>query len=167
MSDIAKEIYTQFKKQELLGVAKELEISIQGNENTRALSAIILKDLEENGIPEDILSVSDIMFELLVTAEYIDEDGNLLEENAETAVEEVPAEAAEVVEQEIPDWICFSYADPRDPACNKCNLYDACWIRRIELRPACFGKEYNAGHPECQACLEAPYCKTQKEKENG
>ena len=165
MTDVVKEVYTQFKKQELQDVARELEISIKGSENTRALSAIILKDLEENGIPEDIQSVSDTMFELLIAAEYIDEDGKLLEDE-EALPEEDPVD---VVAQDIPDWICFSYADPRDPACNKCRLYDTCWARRIELRTAmeCFGKDYHAGEPECQECLEATYCRTQKEKENG
>ncbi len=158
---LEKDIYTQFSKKELIDVARELEISVAGNETTRSLASIILKDLDENGIPENLDEISDGLFELLVTADFIDEDGNVVESSEdETAVPQ-----DDIVEMEIPDWICFSYADPRDPACNKCKLYNPCWQKRLTVRPECYGKRYSANEPECQVCIEAPYCK--KETENG
>lgn len=161
--DLTREVYSQFSKKELLDVAKELEITATGSETTRSLSAVILKDLEENGIPEDLSEVSDALYELLVTAEYIDENGNVIED--ETVSEGESESVAVTVVDEIPDWLCFSYADPRDPSCNKCKLYDPCWKKRVEKRPACFGKRYDRTDPECQSCIEAPYC--MKETQNG
>lgn len=163
LAKLSKEVYSQFNKQELQKVAKELEISASANETTRNLATAILKDLQENGIPEDLAEASDTLYDLLVAAEYIDENGNVLGE--EETVAEGESVSVNLPEMEIPDWICFSYADPRDPSCNKCKLYDPCWKKRVEKRPACFGKMYNRSEQECQSCIEAPYCV--KETENG
>lgn len=159
MSDL-RNIYGKFKKYELQEVAQELDISISGTETTRKLASIVLQDLEENGIPEELESISDTLYELLRVAEFIDEDGNVIE--YEEQFEEVVQEESS---QDIPDWICFSYADLRDPACNRCKLYTRCWDRRLQLRPDCFGKGFNADDPECSVCIEAPYCK--KEMKDG
>lgn len=145
VDEIAKGLYSQFSKKELHEVASELEISIDGSETTRVLARKILGDINENGVPENLEEISDTLFELLVAAEFIDEDGNIIEEapsGEETATAIIPAD-------EIPDWKCFSYADPRDPACNKCKLYEPCWKRRVEIRPSCFGKFYAENDPEC------------------
>ena len=156
--DLAKDIYSQFSKKELIAVAQELEIKVAGSETTRSLAAVILKDLEENGIPENIGDISETLVELLQTAEFIDEEGNILEGEEESVAGPVVPDVKVEEVVEIPDWICFSYADPRDPACNKCKLYDPCWNRRVALRPECFGKRYLASDAECQACIEATYC---------
>lgn len=152
----AKDIYTQFSKQELLAMTVELGVDGKPHMSTRDLSGLLLKDLDENGIPEDLDAISDKLYELLFVAEYIDEDGNVLE-GEEAEPEKEPVEQVTKVD-EIPNWICFSYADPRDPACQKCRLYDRCWEARLGKRPECFGKLYDSAHPECQKCIEAVYC---------
>jgi len=155
-----KDIYTQFNKKELLACADELGIVGEtAQASAKLLSDVILKDLEENGIPENLEDISDSLFELLVAAEYIDEEGNLLDSTEEEEKSIVPV----VVVEDIPDWVCFGYAEPRDPACNKCRLYDACWVRRIDKRPQCFGKMYAVDAQECRECGESYYCKLEKE----
>jgi hypothetical protein len=151
---IVRDIISQFKKSELLEISKELEISVAGTETTRLLAAMIIEDMEQNGIPESG-DVSDSLYELLIVAEYIDEDGNALDGEV---VE------SEQFEEDIPDWICFSYADPRDPACQKCKLYDLCTKKRLESRPSCFGKLYSSTEPECEVCIESIMCEKESNK---
>lgn len=153
-----REIYSQFKKDELLSVAAELGLKISQEIPIRAVTQAIIDDLTENGIPEDLGEVSDTLYQFLVVAEYIDDDGNILEEEEEN-------EESDEVEEDVPDWLCFGYADSRDPACNKCTLYSRCTQVRISNRPECFGISYNQNEPECQMCIEAPFCK--KEIKNG
>lgn len=148
-----KDIYSQFKKDELLSVAKELEVNITPEKAIRVVTQTILDDIQANGVPEDISEISDTLFEFLMVAGYIDEDGNILEDEEETTEDTVDEE------DEVPDWLCYGYADSRDPACNKCSLMDKCTLVRISNRPECFGIAYAPNEPECQICIEAPFCR--------
>lgn len=152
MGDL-KEIYSQFKKSELLDITKELEMSVDASTPITVVTEAILTDIDTNGVPEDLEDISDILFEFLVVAGYIDEEGNILEKE-EVAEQKTVVE----VEEEIPDWICFSYYEVRDPACKVCKLAARCEKARISKRPECFGISYNQHEPECQMCIEAPYC---------
>jgi len=157
---IVKSVYTQFSKTELLSVIRELDIYMNESsiDSKEDMSALILKDIEGNGLPY-LDDASDILFELLIVAEYIDEEGNVLGD-----VEEYLEKDVDLDEVDIPDWLCFSYADPRDPSCKKCNLYDKCWDARVQARPSCFGL-YSKNDPECEVCIESHYC--EKESVNG
>jgi hypothetical protein len=118
---------------------------------------MVISNIEEDGVPE-MEGISDTLAEFLHVCGFVDEDGNIIED------EESVDEEEETVE-EIPDWMCFGYADSRDPACGKCKLYDRCKTTRIANRPECFGISYNENAPECRECIEAPFCKKEVQKQ--
>jgi hypothetical protein len=162
-----KELYTQFNKAELVQVAEELDLDIDPQRmSNRQISKKILGDLDDNGVPEAD-DCSELLNELLYAAEYIDEQGELLEE-VDTETEEIEEEPEVVEEQELPEElpVCFSFADERDPACNRCKVKPACLEARIINRPPCFGKHYDENAVECQGCMEAINCKPLSLKEN-
>jgi len=142
----------QFSKEEILAVAQELGLKVKLSDRASLVLEMIQGDIEANGVPETD-ECSDLLFEFLFNADIIDEDGNTvgekeaIEESEETAVE------VEVVKPE-----CFSFADRRDPACNRCRLLEECAIVRIRNRPACYGRLFDKGAEECKVCIEAPFC---------
>jgi len=98
------------------------------------------------------------MDEFLYVAEYIDDEGNLLEEEEDEQIEDVSTqvEEAKEVDQTPPD--CYTFADERDPACKKCKLVRECVLARIDNRPLCFGQFFDDTAEECKVCIEAPLC---------
>jgi len=163
---VVKELYTQFKKVELVEVAKDLDIKIDPRrQSNRQISKEILKDLEANGVPE-VDDCSDLTNELLFVAGYIDEQGELIEEvDIEQDDED---EEVEVVEEDLPEKLppCFTFADERDPACKRCKVKIPCLEQRIINRPPCFGRYYNKHAEECEGCMEAVNCKPLSLQEN-
>ena len=154
--DIAKQVYKDYKKAELLSIARELELDVSVQQRAVSLSKMILKDLEDNGIP-DTEDCSDELYELLVMAKYIDDDGNITEDDEEDLSENNDTEEVEDTTQGLPE--CYSLADSRDPACSRCRVYDDCLKSRISNHPDCFGKLYEKHSEECGVCIEAPQCK--------
>ena len=157
--ETTKEIYTQFSKTELVDAAKSLDLDINPqNMSNRQISKKILEDLNTNGVPE-VEDCSEILLELLYVAKYVDENGELLEE-----VDREPEETEPIVEEAIEvegivEPICFSFADERDPACNRCKVKAACLEARVANRPPCYGLHYDGNSIECQGCMEAVNCK--------
>lgn len=145
-----RSVYKQFEKTELLKIAKELGLDLRADERSVVMVEKLFQDISKEGVPEPS-ECSDLLFEFLVTAEYIDEEGNILEE-AEGKESEAEGEAA------VENPVCFSYADDRDPSCQKCKVFDACMRTRISSRPECFGKLYVEHDEQCKACLEALPC---------
>jgi len=146
-----KSVYSQFKKEELISIAVELGLEVSDDVRSKELVSAIYKDIDTNGLPDtDDKSCSDAMFEFLVTAEYIDDNGNVLTEQKEDEEEE------EVPEDRLPK--CFTYADERDPSCQRCRVFDRCMKERIKLRPICYGKLYDSRDEQCKICLEALPC---------
>jgi len=144
-------VHRLFKKSELQEIAQELDIDI-GRLNTRQLVLAIVNDIEDQGIP-DTDDCSELLFEFLLNVDFIDEDGEILEEQKP---EQVPVLLEEGESVENPE--CFSFAEIRDPACKRCTIYDRCLEARERARPACFGKSYSAQSEECRACIEANAC---------
>lgn len=151
MDKALKDIVTQFKKKELLEISEELGLEYTVDSRSSEMAGGILANLDQNGIPEAD-DCSDLMFEFLVAAEYMDEEGNILEEE-ENEVEKTE----EVKEIVLPE--CYTFEDDRDPSCMKCRVKDACKVERINHRPECFGISYFDKAEECVACLEASFCK--------
>lgn len=145
------DLISQFDKDEILKVAGELGLLFKIGDRSSVLMEMILKDIDENGVP-DTGECSDLMFEFLVNAEIVDEDGKIIEEVVSGDKTEEPA----MLEQEVPE--CYSYADERDPACNRCKLMIDCMKVRISNRPECFGRLFDRNAEECKVCLEAPFC---------
>lgn len=143
-SDIVK----RFGKSNLINVAEELGIEVGSSVRAVKLVEIIEDDLYTNGVPEDM---SEVLEDLAFVLGFIDEDGNLIDDEDDEEEEEV------IEEGDLPG--CWGYADDRDPACNKCKIYDMCMKERIALRPPCFGKMYDSHSPECECCIEALDCK--------
>lgn len=158
-----KEIQTQFTKDELLQVARELGIVVDISVMYRNILNTVINDLEENGIPEPD-DCSELMLEFLYVLDYIDEEGEPIlevyveEEEWEDGEEEESVDEEYDIEQIKKEVHCFSYADSLDPSCNRCKVFDLCMKAREELRPDCFGT-YSDTDPDCAACLEMSLCK--------
>lgn len=143
----AKTVYTQFQKRELISIAQEMDLTVDIGTRASDIVAAIYADIEENGVPDTSdESLSDTLLEFLVAAEYIDENGNVIGEEDEQ----------EISDDELPT--CFTYADERDPSCQKCRVFDKCMAERVKSRPKCFGKLYKSTDEQCAACLEALPC---------
>lgn len=148
--DLARDLYRQFNKEELINIAKELELPHK-NRQASTLVKYILEDVEKNGVPEAD-DCSDVALEFLLAAGYIDEEGNLLDDEYE------PDEEVEDLEELSKTHECYTLADERDPACNRCKLLVICKQSRLDNRPECFGQLYDVNAEECKACIEAPFC---------
>lgn len=151
MTAAVDEVSKQFTKKELHKIAEELEIGVDIGASATSIVSTVIGDLDENGVPE-IEDCSDLLAEFLVAAEYIDENGNPVQEEEEKSSEEPVIDDAKKPE-------CFGFQDSRDPACAKCKVVAACTKERVRTRPTCFGKLFKAHDPECQACLEFAECK--------
>lgn len=164
MVDIAS-LYRDFSKPELLKICKELELTAQPTENTRKLVDKIVTDIETNGLPEPSQS-SKLLFEFMLTGEWIDAKGQVPEEGlSEEEIEVIPTDAdQEECTQELSKPTCFSLHDDRDPACRKCKVAADCAKARISSRPACYGKLFDNRTVECQACIEAVFCNQIKQE---
>jgi hypothetical protein len=142
-----RDLYRQFEKQELLDVAEQLEIPSDGS--AKVLTQRILDDIKASGVPE-ANECSDLVFEFLVAAEIIDEDGNTIEK------EEKEEEETDTLPDNLPE--CYTFADRRDPACQRCRVVKVCEEQRISNRPECFGLLHSDVAEECKVCIEAPQC---------
>lgn len=159
----AQTVHRLFKKSELQGIARELDIEV-GRLNTRQLVLAIVNDIEDQGIP-DADDCSDDLFEFLLNIDFIDEDGEVLEKTKEPEsgpfdLEELPEEREPRNSNHLPlkNPECFSFAEIRDPACKRCLIFDQCSVARKRARPACFGKSYSPESEECRGCIEASAC---------
>jgi len=149
-------LYKEFNKSEIIEVAKELELSTKVTQSAKVITNMVLDDLNDEGVPEEC---SELMDEFLYVAGYIDDDGNLLEEEEEDEqIEDVSTQVDEAKEVDQTPPGCYTFADERDPACKKCKLVRECVLARIDNRPLCFGQFFDDTAEECKVCIEAPLC---------
>jgi D-alanyl-D-alanine carboxypeptidase len=150
-------LYKEFNKSEIIEIAKELELETKVTQSAKVMTNMILDDLNDEGVPEEC---SELMNEFLYVAGYIDDDGDLLEEEEDEQIEDVSTQVDEVKEAEEVDQKpdCFTFADERDPACKKCKLVRECVLARVDNRPLCFGQFFDDTAEECKVCIEAPLC---------
>jgi hypothetical protein len=66
-----KEIYSQFKKDELLQIAAELELKITPEVSTRQITQMVISNIEEDGVPE-MEGISDTLAEFLHVCGFVD-----------------------------------------------------------------------------------------------
>jgi len=163
MDSLMKGLMKDFTKSEMLSIATELEVAVTRRTLFSTILEMVLDDLDENGIPDD---GSELLEEFLVAAEYLDEDGNILPaleiEESENGGDDDDDDGESV---ELPP--CFGFADKRDPACRRCEMYDGCLAERIASRPPCFGRLYSGTAEECEICIEASNCVAAKERVGG
>lgn len=151
--DLAASLYKQFNKSEMIDIAKEIELKVKANQSVKVITNMILDDINNLGVPDEC---SDLMNEFLYAGGYINEEGNLIEEEEDEQIEDVSIqEDVEEIDQ-VPD--CYTFADERDPACKRCKLTIECVQARIDNRPECFGQLFDERFEECKVCIEATFC---------
>jgi len=141
-----------FSKEEILGVAKELDITVDISIPYSKIFSLVVNDLREKGVPEIDNNVSDTLGSFLVTAGFIDEEGNLIE--SETGKED-----------DKPKPPCWSFYSEFDPSCHGCGVKDICSKARVMNRPECFGR-YAQNDDNCKQCLELTECSKIKQSKN-
>ena len=146
-------IHKVFRKPELVNIAGELGMDAS-KMNIRRIVLAIANDLDKNGIPEDD-ECSDDLYDFLVEAGYIDEDGNILEFVESGGDDDLDDEPEPI--EDVPE--CFTFAEHKDPACSRCVLFDNCYAERVASRPLCFGKHWDMNAEECRICLEFNACR--------
>jgi len=161
-----RELMRQFTKKELLGMAEELGLGVDAHMNSKSLIKAIMHDLEENGIPAEE-DCSAVLEEFLVAAGFIDESGDIVEDDEDNDddydEEDVEEEETEYVELRPQ---CFSYHSSRDPACRKCKIADECEKERLRILSKCYGKSFDQHSEECKSCMENMTCRELVNKEN-
>lgn len=162
VDDMRRGLLGDFQKSELLEIAKELELDVNRRSRAPIVIDMILADLDDNGIPDpDSDDTSELMLEFLVAAEFVDENGNILESgNGEKKGDDSEQELEEIPYEDLPE--CYAMADGRDPACKKCKLFDDCAEERVACRPECFSRLYDENAEECGVCIEANPCRKSK-----
>lgn len=162
-----EEITRSFGKQVLFDICQELGVQYTLSMHVWDVAQAILNDLDENGVPLDD-AVSDDLFEFMVYAKYIREDGTLIEFIDDDAEPEEQSEEDEEEEEEEPDEMpeCYGWGDPEgDRNCARCPIQDSCVAERdrtIEDMP-CFGVLYEQDHPDCMDCTIWRLCKEEME----
>jgi len=163
------EISRKFGKKKLLLVAADLEIGVDPSKRINEVIDILLDDIDENGVP-DVSLDDDTLFGFLLFLQYIDEDGNLIDDDAVDDPEEEDDTADEDPVQEPPiERACFGYSEPDYvPACAACQVNDACARKRDEIVAGmyCFGRLYDSGHEQCSNCTLWRICKETMEEKN-
>jgi len=133
-----------FSKVDVLEVAKELDIAVDISIPYSKIFNLIVSDLHDKGVPEIDKNVSDLLGSFLVTVGFIDEDGNLIDEDGKE-------------EEEKPKPPCWSFYSEYDPSCQGCGVKLYCKKARIANRPECFGR-YDRNDDNCKQCLELTEC---------
>jgi len=133
-----------FSKDDILDVAKELEIAVDISIPYSKVFNLVVNDLMENGVPEIDNDVSDLLGSFLVTTGFIDEEGNLMEDDGKE-------------EEDKPKPPCWSFYSEYDPSCQGCGVKIDCGKARIANRPECFGR-YDNSDDNCKQCLELTEC---------
>lgn len=154
-------VQKEFTKREIVKIVRELGMKPDRSIRSAQLITTITDDLLENGIPEP-QDMSDELFEFLLTIEWINDDGDIIYEEEGGADEEDKEPVVDLDEVDLP--ACFGFADSRDPACKRCKVFDLCMKERLSVRPECFGLLFDENHPECQACLEANFCRVESDQ---
>lgn len=158
-----EQIARKFGKDPLLDICHELGMNVDPATHIWDVAQAIVDDLNENGVPLDD-PVSDDLFEFMVFAKFITEDGELIEvvEDDAPEVEEQPVDAAEM--EDVPE--CYGWGMPTyDLSCSRCPLVDDCVVvrdRTLETMP-CFGVLCDVDDPDCKDCSIWLLCRDKME----
>lgn len=146
---IIKDVIDQFKKAEVAKVADEIGVKYDPSLSREALAQLTVDNLRKIALDETSdVELSDLAYELAITAEIIDQEGTLLE-GAEQ----------EQTKNGKPIPACFGFEDDTDPSCQKCPWIEECKVERVKIRPKCFGtSRRDVNSPECRMCLEFSEC---------
>lgn len=158
---LLRQLLGDFEKKELISIAEELGLTVSKKVRAPTVIKKVFQDLDENGVPE-LDDCSDELYEFLVAAEVIDEEGNIIEKGGTLTETESKDEDSD--EEEIRRPECFGFADKRDPACKKCSIYENCLMARVASRPSCFAVMFDLNSEECDVCLEGAHCREQQEE---
>jgi hypothetical protein len=163
--DLIDHTSTQFSLPELVLVAEQVGLAPTSRWGARRLIDAINAKIDRDGIPEppDLPSndINDLERKLVLVEEYlyiagfVDGQGNPIERKPK----KLPLD--EFMQLHVipktPD--CYSFADDRDPACQRCMLYIYCAEKRLECLPPCFALLWDKNAAECSVCIDAPFCK--------
>ena len=141
------DIMMQFNKGDLRNIAESLSIPVNSQDRSKDILDGILQ-LIGDGVVTDNPDV--LQFIKYVT----NKDG------------EIVINRRMNIKYNEPNAPCFGLADKSDPACKRCNIYDECYRKRVELRPNCFGN-FNEDNAVCRHCFEYSACYDITEKTDG
>lgn len=169
MDEYIRDLMEQYSKDEIIDLCGELDLTVADSTRFQDVIKLFISELDENGVPENE-DCSELMSDFLYVAEYVDENGELVEldDDEEEEVEEVEDEsrvpkivpdnpAIELDIDRLPE--CFGFHDTRDPACRKCKIKVSCQDERVKTRPDCFGTLYHKNNIQCKQCIERTFCK--------
>lgn len=162
MDDYIQDLMKQYTKEEVLGLCGELSLTVSDNTKFSDVVQLLTEDLDREGIPESD-DCSELMSDFLYVADYVDEDGNIVELDVIEEEEEEDAREPKIVpeavkaDEKLPE--CFGFHDERDPACRKCKVKITCETERVKTRPSCFGELYHKNNIQCKQCIERTFCK--------
>ena len=142
------ELHKRFSKPELMEILADLKVisKAAATMTSKDLVTAITAYLDKHGLPDDC---SDLSFDFLIAAGFVDENGNTLDH--------VPEKEEQEPTIRLPQ--CYGFEDtPSDPACKGCKVRVACRTARESNRPPCFGKLFDNNAAECQVCIEKSFC---------
>jgi len=153
MSNIIKDIVSQFTKRELHQIGEEFGMRFSSDTRSSVIVPQLVSQATTLLADGKDHEFDDLAFEFLQVAELIGEEGDLLAEGKEAGSNETLEELKALLE-------CYTFADKRDPSCIKCKVFESCMTERLMRRPKCFGNPgiYDSSNEECQLCLEFVEC---------
>lgn len=160
--DVVDHIATEFGLAELVIIAEQVGLAPTSRWGARRLVDAINSKIDKDGLPnppdvdgQDLERKIILVEDYLYVAGYVDGQGNPIERKPK----KLPLDEYMALHNinKTPD--CFTIADDRDPACQRCVLYIHCAEKRIESLPPCFALSWDKNAPECTVCIDAPFCK--------
>ena len=170
MNEYIRDLMEQYSKDEVIDLCGELDLTVADSTRFPDVVKLLLAELDENGVPENA-DCSELMSDFIYVAEYVDEDGELVDIEEEAEEEKVvEVEEDNRIPKIVPDNPsieldidrlpeCFGFHDARDPACRKCKIKVSCQDERTKTRPDCFGTLYDKNNIQCKQCIERTFCK--------
>lgn len=160
--DVIDNVADQFQAAELVLVAEQVGLAPISRWGPRQLIEAVFAKLAKDGIPDpptgefEELGRGELLLEdFLYVAGYVDGKGNPVDRKIKK-----PALAEYMALHNIPKTPdCYTFADDRDPACQRCMLYLYCAEQRLSNLPPCFAVLWDDKAPECGVCIESAFCK--------
>lgn len=159
IDNVAKE----FNSAELVLVAEQCGLAPTSRWGQRQVIEAIIAKIDKDGIPdpphtdvvEELGRGEVLLEEFLWLAGYVDDNGNPVERKAA----KLPLTDYMTLHNISKKPDCWSFADDRDPACQRCLLYIYCGEQRLANLPPCFAVLWDANEAECSVCIDAAFCK--------
>ena len=161
--DLIDHVATEFQAAELVLIAEHVGLGPTSRWTNRRLAETIMTKIDKDGIPEppptdnlNELQRGEILLEdFLYVAGYVDDKGNTLQRKKT----KLPLDEFMTLHNIIKKPDCFTWADDRDPACQRCMLYIYCAEQRLANLPPCFAILWDGTDANCNVCMDAPFCK--------